>query len=245
MPSFKPFSVANEQRASAAPSASSANDGHWQSWSMQPLGRKLAATAINENNDSGDFQPNSELQKLRNEARNKAHQEGLARGQQEGYAQGYEKGLEEGRLAADKELKDTLDQTLAPLGNLIGEVDRALNQLDDNVSEQLVQLALAVGRQLAGEAMQASPETVLALVREMLHAEPMLTEKPVLILHPDDLKLVAEHLDNEVATVGWKLRPDERIERGGCRLVSTTGELDATQETRWQRIIQQLRGRHA
>ncbi len=245
MPSFKPFSIAREQRASAAPAARSANDGNWQSWSMQPLGGKLATTALNEQNESSDFQPNSELQKLRNQARDKAYQEGLASGKKDGYAQGYEKGLEEGRLAADKELKETLDQTLAPLGDLIGEVDRALHQLDDSVSEQLVQLALAVGRQLAGEAMQASPETVLTLVREMLHAEPMLTEKPVLVLHPDDLKLVAEHLDNEVTTVGWKLRPDERIQRGGCRLVSNTGELDATQETRWQRIIQQLRGRHA
>ncbi|MDX1705757.1 flagellar assembly protein FliH [Pseudidiomarina sp.] len=245
MPSFKSFSVAREQRASTAATASSANDGNWQSWSMQPLGRKLAASAVNETDQPAEFQVNSELHKLCNEARAAAYQEGLKSGQEEGYAQGYEKGLEEGRVAADKELKETLAQTLTPLGSLIGEVDRALHQLDDNVSEQLVQLALAVGRQLAGEALDAQPEAVLTLVREMLHAEPMLTEKPVLILHPEDLKLVAEQLENEVATVGWKLRPDERLQRGGCRLISATGELDASQETRWQRIIQQLRGRHA
>lgn len=245
MPSFKPFSVAQEQRASSASTASSANDGNWQSWSMQPLGGKLAYKAVNETNQPDDFQPNSELQKLRTEARDAAYQEGLKSGQAEGYAQGYEKGLEEGRVAADKELKETLEQTLAPLGNLIGEVDQALHQLDDNVSEQLVQLALAVGKQLAGEALQAQPESVLTLIREMLHAEPMLTEKPVLVLHPEDLELVAGQLESEVATVGWKLRPDERLQRGGCRLISATGELDASQETRWQRIIQQLRGRHA
>ena len=168
----------------------------------------------------------------------------MQQGQTEGYQTGLEQGLKEGREQGLAQYTTKTIDAIAPLGLLIKEADTALQGVETHMAESMLQLALTVGRQLAGEALAANPEQVLELIRAILHEDPMLNDKPVLLLHPSDLKLAQQHLERELAAIGWKLRADDRLERGGCRLVSADGELDATIETRWQRIIHQLRGRH-
>ncbi|MFD2437126.1 FliH/SctL family protein [Modicisalibacter luteus] len=81
-------------------------------------------------------------------------------------------------------------------------------------------------------------------MRELLHAEPALSGRPRLWLHPADLTLVKGHLGAEFEAAGWQLQPDDTISRGGCRATSSSGELDATLESRWESITQQVRRRH-
>ncbi|RWU09603.1 flagellar assembly protein FliH [Pseudidiomarina gelatinasegens] len=237
---FKPF----EQPAKQHTTAHSNDD--WQSWDMEPLSNSTKSSKSEQATaaEQAQFERHSELQKLREEARQEAYHEGLQQGQKEGYQAGLEQGLKEGREQGLTEYTAQTKSALAPLGLLIKETDTALQNIETHMAESMLQLALTVGRQLAGEALAANPEQVLELIRAILHEDPMLNDKPVLLLHPDDLKLAQQHLEQELAAIGWKLRADDRLERGGCRLVSADGELDATIETRWQRIIHQLRGRH-
>nr|MBP9956812.1 flagellar assembly protein FliH [Pseudomonas sp.] len=44
---------------------------------------------------------------------------------------------------------------------------------------------------------------------------------------------------------GWQLQPDELVSRGGCRVNSASGELDATWESRWDSLLEQLRHRQS
>ncbi|EWH03499.1 flagellar assembly protein FliH [Halomonas sp. BC04] len=115
--------------------------------------------------------------------------------------------------------------------------------LDEEVANEMVELALATGRQLAGEALKARPRQVLELVRALLHTDPPLTGQQRLWLHPLDHKLVEQHLGQELEAAGWKLQPDDQLSRGGCRVTSASGELDATWETRWQAVKAQVRRR--
>ena len=224
---------------------SSNTNNQWRSWNMEPLAAKQKRDAKQQAQaDQAQFDQQSELRKLREEARQQAYEEGLKAGREAGYQAGHEEGLKVGREEGLAEYSEQLKTALAPLGELIKEADAAVQGMDAHLSESLLQLALTVGRQLAGEALDANPEQVLELIRAILHEDPMLTEKPVLLLNPDDLALVKQHLEQEIAVVGWKLRADDRLERGGCRLISANGELDATIETRWQRIVHQLRGSH-
>lgn len=224
---------------------SSNTNNQWRSWNMEPLSAKQRRDASQQQQaDQAQFDQQSELRQLREKARQEAYEEGLKAGRDEGYQAGHEEGLNAGREAGLAEYNAQLQAALAPLADLIKEADAAVQGMDAHLSESLLQLALTVGRQLAGEALAANPEQVLELIRAILHEDPMLTDKPVLLLNPEDLELVKQHLEQEVATVGWKLRADDRLERGGCRLISANGELDATIETRWQRIVHQLRGRH-
>ncbi|MGM0824410.1 MAG: flagellar assembly protein FliH [Pseudomonadota bacterium] len=182
-----------------------------------------------------------EYDKLREQAEADGYQAGLARGHEEGLA----KGLEEGRQQAQQELDQQTKATLAPLEALAKQFSDALAQLDDTIAHDLVELATATGRQLAAEALNETPERILTLVRELLHTEPPLAGQQRLWLNPDDHALVVEHLGTELEAANWKLQPDDQLARGGCRVTSAQGELDATFESRWQAVQAQARKRQS
>ena len=219
----------------------------WRRWRMGELdsardpGAARPATVDAEQRKA--FQHQAELQALRNEAREEArregHREGFEAGRQEGHAQG----LEEGRRAGEHETARQRQEALAPLAALVDEFRSALADLDHAIAEDLVDLALATGRQLAGDALREEPAEILNLVRTLIHEEPALNGKTRLWLHPDDLALVEQELHAEFHAAGWKLHPDDQLSRGGCRVTSPSGELDATLESRWENLAARVRRR--
>ncbi|MCG7598645.1 flagellar assembly protein FliH [Halomonas sp. McH1-25] len=225
------------------------DDGYWRRWEMDELGTPERDLRQRERSRQEAirqqlFKRNAELEALREKARQEAYDDAYKKGFEEGRQAGYEKGLEEGRTAGEQELQRQTQQALAPLLPLAEGYREALDTLDDEVAERLVDLALTTGRQLAREALEARPEVILDIVRELLHAEPSLSGRPRLWLHPADLTLVKAHLGAEFDAAGWQLQPDDTISRGGCRATSASGELDASLESRWERITRQVRRRH-
>ncbi len=175
------------------------------------------------------------------------HEAGLAAGREEGVEQGYAdgvaKGLEEGRALAQQELQQQLREMLEPMKPMAEQFDQALVQLRDEIATDLVELAFEAGKHLAREHLDAKPWLILSIVRDLLHTEPMLSGKPRVWLHPDDLMLVREQLGTEFDAAGWTLQPDDQITRGGCRATSQSGEIDATWESRWEAMMARTRRR--
>ncbi|WP_422102946.1 flagellar assembly protein FliH [Vreelandella sp.] len=180
-------------------------------------------------------------ERIRKAAEEEGYQAGLTRGQEEGYAQG----LSEGREHAAQELNAQIRQSVTPLAALAKQFSDALERIDETIAHDLVELALATGKQLAGDALDAHPDHILTIVRELLHTEPPLVGKQRLWLNPTDHEKVAEHLGSELEAANWTLQPDDQLARGGCRLTSAQGELDATFESRWQSVQAQFRKRHS
>lgn len=189
------------------------------------------------------FQHQAELQTLRNQVREEAHKEGHHEGFEAGRQEGHAQGLEEGRRAGEHETARQRHEALAPLASLVEQFRAALTDLDNDIAEDLVDLALATGRQLAGDALREEPEEILNLVRTLIHEETSLNGKTRLWLHPEDLTLVEQELHAEFQAAGWSLQPDDQIRRGGCRITSPSGELDATLESRWEAIAARVRRR--
>jgi flagellar assembly protein FliH len=185
----------------------------------------------------------AELEAEREKARQEAYDAAYAEGLEQGRQAGYDQGLAEGRAAGKQAMQQQTRETLAPLQPLAERFSEALKGLDGEIAERLLDLALATGRQLAGEALQARPEQILEILRELLHAEPALSGRPRLWLNPEDLPLVAAQLGDELDAAGWQLQPDDQITRGGCRATSASGEFDATFEARWAAIAGQVRRR--
>ena len=220
---------------------------HWRRWQMDELAVPQEPPRQPPERARQESQRQAEFLALREQAiaraAEQAHQQGYQDGFAEGRAAGFDAGLAEGRQAGEQELQQQLRQTLEPLLGLAGEFRAALALLDERMAGNLVELALVVGRQLAGEALALHPEQILAIVRELLHSEPALHGQPRLWLHPADLLLVKAHLGDELEAAGWRLQPDAAISRGGCRASATSGELDATCERRWENLIAQVRQR--
>jgi len=214
----------------------------WRPWRMAELDEERPKAAAGKPSDPS-FDHQSELRALREKVREEAWREGHQAGYEAGHREGLDQGLEQGRQQGEQETARQRADTLMPLAELARGFSEALRTLDGEVAEQLVDLALATGRQLAGEALRARPRQVLTIVRELIHDEPSLNGKTRLWLHPLDLALVEKDLGAELAAAGWKLHPDDQLQRGGCRVTSPSGELDATWETRWATVASRVRRR--
>lgn len=165
-----------------------------------------------------------------------AQQTGEAEGRRLGYAQGQA----EGHAAA----MATVHEQAAQLRALTLALPAALLEAEREVADDLLALALDIARQVLGQALTADPQVILTVVRDLLQAEPPLTGAPQLVLHPDDAALVNEHLADDLKTAGWRIRADVNNERGGCRVMASSGERDATLASRWERVTATL-ARHA
>lgn len=216
----------------------------WQPWRMGELAEAAVAETAHARRNAVDeraFQQQSELRALRETTRVAAHQEGYTAGFAEGREKGYAEGLRASREAGERELAERRRELVEPLVALVNGLREALEQLDTDIGDSLADVALVAGRQLAGDALQAKPEQIRTLIRELLREEPLFSGQPRLRLHPDDLALVDTQLADELGATGWTVQADATLERGGCRVTGPEGELNATREVRWQALLARAR----
>jgi flagellar assembly protein FliH len=158
--------------------------------------------------------------------------------QQEGYAAGYETGIKAGREAGYEIGRGRAAAEATGLQALLSGFSQALAQADQSISNELLDLALHLARQMVREALRVKPEIVLAVVREIIREESAFGQPPQVSLHPDDAALVREHLGQELNDCVICIDP--QLERGGCRIRTGNSHVDATLESRWQRIARAL-----
>jgi flagellar assembly protein FliH len=144
----------------------------------------------------------------------------------DGFAAGFEEGAAHARQQADR--ISALADTLAA----------SFKQLDQDVAEEVVALAIEVARQMVRQTLAEHPETVNDVVRNALHQLPQ--NQARIHLNPEDLALVKEYLADQPGHPHHLLIEDDTVTRGGCRISAPTSEIDATIETRWRRILEGL-----
>jgi flagellar assembly protein FliH len=163
-----------------------------------------------------------------------AREEGFRQGHAEGLELGLNEGREQGRIQMLEEAQN-LAQVLESLTPVVERLDRELEQ-------ELVELAVAVARQLIRRELHSDPSQIIAAIRAALPLLPAYSRGIRLFLHPEDAAIVRENLHLSQASESWKLLEDPTITRGGARLESETARLDATVETRMNAIIAELWG---
>jgi flagellar assembly protein FliH len=156
-----------------------------------------------------------------------------ARSQREGYEAGYRVGV----AAAHADVQRAAAAQAAQLNALLAAASHEIATIDAHLADELLDLALALARRLAGEALRLRPELVLPVVRECLQASGRAHAPAQIALHPADALIVREHLGEQCAAGGWIISEDPSLVRGGCRLESAGGSLDASIESRWQRLL--------
>ncbi|MGJ7507279.1 flagellar assembly protein FliH [Variovorax sp. GT1P44] len=213
----------------------------WQRWEMDTLNEPSALAqrhpvAPVEVAPSPALIHAAELVQLRREARIAGEAEGRSEGRAKGHAEGLAEGRTEGLAAGLAAASAHAEQLKA----LCASLPAALRRAESELADAILTLALDVARQVVHRTLRAEPEWVLPMVQDLLHTEPALQGEPRLLLHPDDVALVKSSLGNELQTAGWQVRADETIARGGCRVQSATGEMDASLETRWKSVTAAL-----
>ena len=169
-----------------------------------------------------------------------ARKSGETEGRREGLAKGHAEGLAAGRTEGRAEGLALASAQAEQLRALAQSLPNALRRAEQEISDSLIALALDVARQVIHHSLNVEPSWIVPLVQQLLRTEPALQGEPRLLLHPEDVVLVRASLGNELQDAGWQVRADESISRGGCRVQCTGSDVDATLETRWDRVTAAL-----
>lgn len=167
-------------------------------------------------------------------------QEQLEKLRQEAQRSGYDAGFAEGRAAGLAAGKADAARELAAFRQLAAAFAAETSAASETVAQDMLSLALDLAKAMLKTALAARPELVLPVVGEAIRYLPSLQQPALLFLHPQDAATVKEHMGDELAQSGWRIVEDAQMKRGGCRVETASNQIDASMETRWQRIAEAL-----
>jgi flagellar assembly protein FliH len=151
----------------------------------------------------------------------------------QGFAEGHAAGFAEGtaQIAAEQEALRAATGVLS--------ADRGL--LADRAERAAVELALRIAEQVVRASLVAQPELILDNVEGALRRL-MDRERVVVLVHPEDLETVRTALGPlaEELGGGFEAQAERRVSRGSAVLRTVDGEIDATIETKLQRVREVL-----
>jgi flagellar assembly protein FliH len=153
----------------------------------------------------------------------------VAAARQSGYQDGYRDGL-----AALEGFKQSFAaQATSQVGCLIQNLDREFAALEVQMAQAVAATAVQLARQVLRSELVAQPDHVAHIAAEAVNAVLLSARQITLQVHPQDLPLVADGAAEVLAARGARLVADPRVERGGCRVESDLGAVDARIASRW------------
>lgn len=157
-----------------------------------------------------------------------AAEEERARAVRQGFEEGYESGAARWAAAA-RAARESVREAM------------------ERSREDVLRLALRVAEKILRQRVEASPESMLPMIDEALRSlQAQQQLRVVLRVNPADRALLegrrARWLDHFPAVATLTVVPDEGLSRGGCRIESEHGTVDATIETQIRVVERHLLG---
>ncbi|HEX4376993.1 MAG TPA: flagellar assembly protein FliH [Steroidobacteraceae bacterium] len=160
-----------------------------------------------------------ELQGIRREAWDK------------GFAEGHQAGLAAAHKQEEAGLAE-IERRTRQLASILDFMAKPLADLDVQVQRQLAELAGAIARHVVRRELKASPDQIIAVIRETVLLLPMTARDVRVHLHPEDARLVRSRLAEATSERAWSIMEDPIMAQGGCRVTSEDSTIDAQLEQR-------------
>ena len=158
--------------------------------------------------------------------------------QRQAWDEAYKKGYDEGLAAGAEEIAARSRR----FEELLKALSKPFDRLDEKVEKELVELAIAITKQLFRREIRVNPSHVIGVVREAIRLLPVASRNVQVHLHPDDAALVRETLSPAEHEPAWTIVEDPLIEKGGCNVTTDNSRIDATNESRLNTVIRSLTG---
>lgn len=163
-------------------------------------------------------------------------EEQLRQARQSGYQDGYRDGL----VALEGFKQSFAQQTTRQIGVLLKSVGEQLDALQEEMASALATTALRLAAQVVRSELAQHPELVAGIAAEAVEAMLLNARHITVRVHPEDQAAVAEGAAETLAARGARLIADATIARGGCRVDSDIGSVDAGVDARWRRAAAAL-----
>ena len=146
---------------------------------------------------------------------------------------GYQEGYRDGLVALENFKRSILQQNAAQFGALVQQFDEQLDALEFDMAGALTRVAVSIAQQVVRDELRAQPDRIARVAHEAIEAVLMSARHIVVQVNPQDHALVEHGAAEAIAARGARLVSDASIERGGCRVLSDVGTIDARIGARW------------
>jgi flagellar assembly protein FliH len=157
--------------------------------------------------------------------------------QEDLFAKGFAEGQRAAATAAQQETAALAKKLAATLDDLM----RVRNEMIRHTEKQMVQLALAVARRVVHREVSLDASLLLTMMRVALERVSDAARVTVR-LNPADHQAVSAALAGAPTNDQVTLAADGRVPRGGCKVESEYGDIDAGVDAQLQEIARALLG---
>lgn len=147
---------------------------------------------------------------------------------------GYQEGVRVGLQQVEEQTRALLSSLGAATGSWNSERESVLRELENHAALFAYELACS----LVDAQINTTPELIQGIVKGAL-GEVSEADTVTLFIHPDDLAILDDQL-LQVAGRHLVLRSDPSLTRGGCRVESPVGDVDATREGRQEYLREKI-----
>jgi flagellar assembly protein FliH len=165
------------------------------------------------------------------------HQQRLASLEREAFAKGFAQGERAGAEAA----RERAEATLRRLTQTIEELTTLRAQMIRQTERQMVQLALAIARRIVYREVSLDQDLLIAMARVALDRLGESAQVTVR-LHPEEFEATAAARAASLTGTAVQVVADARVGRGGCRVESDFGMIDAGVDAQIQELARALLG---
>ncbi len=146
---------------------------------------------------------------------------------------GYQDGYRDGLVALENFKHSFAQQATSQIGALLDAFDAEFSALDKQIAAAIANTAVQLAQQVLRCELAQRPELVATVATEAVNAV-MLSARHISVhVNPQDLPLVAEGAEEALTARGARLHADTSVARGGVRVHSDVGDIDARIAVRW------------
>ncbi len=158
----------------------------------------------------------------------------------EQYNKGFEQGYADGKKAADEELARKSEQ----LNALLDFLTKPVTQVEQRVEQELLELSLAVARQILRREISLDPKHIIGLIRSAVSRLPAAENEVIVSLNPDDARVIRKALKESSNKQRWQIVEDPGLDPGSCNINSENSYIDGSVDAMVTQISLDLFGGH-
>jgi flagellar assembly protein FliH len=153
---------------------------------------------------------------------------------------GYQDGYRDGMAALDAFKQSFAQQMSKQIGALVKSFDTEFAALEEQMADTLATMAVELARQVVRAEIEQRPETITRVAHDAVEALQLSARHVRVRVNPEDLALVQDGAGEEMKARDAQIIPDAEVPRGGCKVDSDLGSVDATLATRWLQVVQAM-----
>ncbi|OEF19778.1 flagellar assembly protein FliH [Aliivibrio logei] len=171
------------------------------------------------------------------------YKEGLEKGQAEGFEtgkpEGYQVGYDEGIAAGQAEIQARIQQLI----EMADKFSEPLALLDSQVEKQLIDMVLALTKEVTHVEVKTNPQIILDTVREAVETLPVTEREIKISLNPEDHQRVVEAYGEEaLAQKQWTLSIEPSMNLGDINIQAFDSKVNYLLEERIKTVLTKFCG---